>query len=171
MMKECSDALQKAGIPAAKSLPLGVMMETASAAVTADLFAKEADFFSIGTNDLVQYLMSADRGNPDVAYLNSPYQPSALRSIRNIIRAALDMGIEVGMCGEAAAEPMMIPLLISFGLTEFSVNPSATLRTRATIGSWTLEEADRVTENVMQMATEGEIVEYLEKEIAEKSRN
>jgi phosphotransferase system enzyme I (PtsI) len=166
MIIECSKELQAEGIPAAKRLPLGVMMETASAAVTADLFAREADFFSIGTNDLVQYLMSADRGNPDVADLNSVYQPSSLRSIRNIIRAALDVGIEVGMCGEAAAEPMMIPLLISFGLTEFSVNPAAVLRTRAAIASWSREEADRVTEEVMNMATEGEIVRYLERETA-----
>ena len=87
----------------------------------ADIFAREADFFSIGTNDLTQYTMSVDRGNPDVAYLYSAFQPPVLRSIKNIIRAGCDAGIPVGMCGEAAADPYMIPLLISFGLTEFSV--------------------------------------------------
>ncbi len=105
--------------------------------------------------------MSVDRGNADVSYLYSGFQPSVLRSIRNIIQAANEAGIPSGMCGESAADPMMIPLLISFGLKEFSVNPVHVLATRASIAKWTKEEADAVTEKVLSMDTESEIVAYL----------
>lgn len=144
-----------------KDIKVGVMVETSSAAVIADLLAKEADFFSIGTNDLTGYTMACDRGNSDVSYLYSPLQPSVLRMIKNIIECGIKNNIPVGMCGEAAANPMMIPLLISFGLTEFSVSAPSVLRVRKTITQWTKQEADKVTEKVMTFATEKEITDYL----------
>lgn len=144
-----------------KDIKVGVMVETSSAAVIADLLAKEADFFSIGTNDLTGYTMACDRGNSDVSYLYSPLQPSVLRMIKNIIECGIKNNIPVGMCGEAAANPMMIPLLISFGLTEFSVSAPSVLRVRKTISQWTKQEADKVTEKVMTFATEKEITDYL----------
>lgn len=144
-----------------KDIKVGVMVETSSAAVIADLLAKEADFFSIGTNDLTGYTMACDRGNSDVSYLYSPLQPSVLRMIKNIIECGVKNNIPVGMCGEAAANPMMIPLLISFGLTEFSVSAPSVLRVRKTISQWTKQEADKVTEKVMTFATEKEITDYL----------
>ncbi len=144
-----------------KNIEVGCMIETASASLIADLLAKEADFFSIGTNDLTQYTMSVDRGNPDVAYLYSSFQPSVLRSIKNIIECGKKAGIPVGMCGEAAADPLMIPLLMSFGLDEYSVNPVLVLTARCIISKWSKQEADALTEKVMAMSTEAEIVAAL----------
>lgn len=144
-----------------KDIKVGVMVETSSAAVIADLLAKEADFFSIGTNDLTGYTMACDRGNSDVSYLYSPLQPSVLRMIKNIIECGIKNNIPVGICGEAAANPMMIPLLISFGLTEFSVSAPSVLRVRKTISQWTKQEADKVAEKVMTFATEQEVRDYL----------
>lgn len=144
-----------------RNIKVGVMVETSSAAVIADLLAKEADFFSIGTNDLTGYTMACDRGNSDVSYLYSALQPSVIRLIKNIIECGVKNNIPVGMCGEAAANPMMIPLLISFGLTEFSVSAPSVLRVRKTISQWTKQEADKVAEKVMTLATEQEVSDYL----------
>lgn len=142
-------------------IQIGVMMETSSAAVIADLLAKEADFFSIGTNDLTGYTMACDRGNSNVSYLYSALQPSVLRLIKYIIECGVKNNISVGMCGEAAANDMMIPLLISFGLTEFSVSAPSVLKVRKTISKWTKKDADEVAEKVMSMTSEKEICEYL----------
>ena len=161
LVEEAKDYLRKSGIEFNENIPVGVMTETAASGVIADLLAKEADFFSIGTNDLTGYTMACDRGNSDVSYLYSPFQPSVLRMIRNIIENAVKAGIPVGMCGEAAANPMMIPLLMSFGLTEFSVSSVSVLKVRKNIAKWTKEEADAVAEKVMAMATEKEVTEYL----------
>lgn len=150
-----------------KDIEVGCMIETASASLIADILAKEADFFSIGTNDLTQYTMSVDRGNSDVAYLYSTFQPSVLRSIKHIIECGRNAGIPVGMCGEAAADPLMIPLLISYGLTEFSVNPVLVLTARCIISKWSKAEADALTEKVMALETEAEIVSLLKKEAKE----
>ena len=155
------------GIAYDKDIEVGCMIETASASLIADLLAKESDFFSIGTNDLTQYTMSVDRGNADVAYLYSTFQPSVLRSIKHIIECGRKEGIPVGMCGEAAADPLMIPLLISFGLTEFSVNPVLVLTARCIISKWSKAEADKLTDEVMNLATEKEIVDLLKKEAKE----
>lgn len=144
-----------------KNIKVGIMVETSSAAVIADLLAKEADFFSIGTNDLTGYTMACDRGNSDVSYLYSALQPSVLRLIKHIIECGVKNNIPVGMCGEAAANPMMIPLLISFGLTEFSVSSPSVLKMRKTISQWTKQEADEVADKVMKLATEQEITDYL----------
>jgi len=145
-----------------ENIEVGVMIETASAAVIADVLAPEADFFSIGTNDLTGYTMSCDRGNADVAYLNSVLQPGVLRLIRRTIQCGRENGIPVGMCGEAAANPQLIPLLISFGLTEFSVSAPSVLKVRKCISKWSKAEADKIAEKVMAMKTEEEIAAYLE---------
>ena len=159
--------LDAEGIAYDKNIEVGCMIETASASLIADLLAKESDFFSIGTNDLTQYTMSVDRGNADVAYLYSTFQPSVLRSIKHIIECGRAAGIPVGMCGEAAADPLMIPLLISFGLTEFSVNPVLVLTARCIISKWSKAEADALAEKVMNLDTEKEIVDLLKKEAKE----
>ena len=161
LVEEAKNDLKASGIEFDENIQVGVMTETAASGVIADLLAKEADFFSIGTNDLTGYTMAADRGNGDVSYLYSPFQPSVLRMIRRIIKNARENNIPVGMCGEAAANPMMIPLLISFGLTEFSVSAPSVLRVRKNISKWTKAEADAVAEKVMAMTTEAEITEYL----------
>lgn len=138
-------------------IKVGVMIETAAASIVADLFAKEADFFSIGTNDLTQYTMCVDRGNKDVAYLYSAYNPAVIRSIKRIIECAKEEKIPVGMCGESAADPLLIPLLISFGLDEYSVSPTSVLSTRKTISEWSKQEADRLAEKALNCATEQEV--------------
>lgn len=161
LVEEAKSDLRASGIEFNESIPVGVMTETSASGVIADLLAKEADFFSIGTNDLTGYTMACDRGNSDVGYLYSPFQPSVLRLIKSIIENGVKAGIPVGMCGEAAANPMMVPLLISFGLTEFSVSAVSVLKVRKCIANWTKDEADKIAEKVMSMATEKEITDYL----------
>ncbi len=157
MVETIKADLDSEGVAYDKDIEVGCMMETAAASLIADILAKEADFFSIGTNDLTQYTMSVDRGNSDVAYLYSTFQPAVLRSIKHIIECGRNAGIPVGMCGEAAADPLMIPLLISFGLTEFSVNPALVLGARCVISKWSKAEADSLADKVMTLETEGEI--------------
>ena len=161
LVEECKMELTNEGISFDPSIQVGCMIETAAASLIADMLAKEADFFSIGTNDLTQYTMSVDRGNAKVAYLYSAFQPAVLRSIKNIIAAGNAAGIPVGMCGEAAADPLMIPLLISFGLDEYSVNPVLVLTARAIISKWSKADADALAEKVLSLSTEKEIVELL----------
>ena len=144
-----------------KDIQVGAMIETPAASLIADLLAKEADFFSIGTNDLTQYTMAVDRGNAKVAYLYSSYNPAVLRSMKNIIEAANAAGIMVGMCGEAAADPFLIPLLISFGLGEFSVSATSVLATRGTVAKWSKAEADELAAKALSLATEAEVAELL----------
>ena len=144
---------------------VGTMIETPAAFIMADALAKYCDFFSIGTNDLTQYIMAADRGNSGVAYLYKSYDPAVLRAMRTIIQTAIAAGIPIGMCGEAAADPLLIPMLISFGLQEFSVSPTSVLRTRSEIARWTKEEADKITNAVMSLETADEIYEYLKENV------
>lgn len=163
ILAEIKSELDEAGIAYNKEIKVGVMIETPAAALIADLLAKEADFFSIGTNDLTQYTMAADRGNAQVAYLYSAYQPAVLRSIARIIAAGNAAGIPVGMCGEAAADPKLIPLLLAYGLDEFSVSATSVLATRNTISKWTIKEAGELADMVQTLTTEKEILELLTK--------
>ncbi len=116
-----------------KSVSVGIMIETPSAAITSDILAREVEFFSIGTNDLTGYTMAVDRGNAKVTHLYNTFQPSVLRAIEMTIKNAKAAGITVGMCGEAAANPELIPKLVEWGLDEFSVTPSSILQTRKII--------------------------------------
>ena len=161
LVAEIKDDLRAEGIAFDENIEVGCMTETAASAAIADLLAKEADFFSIGTNDLTGYTMAVDRGNAKVAYLYSAFQPAVLRSIRQIIAAAKKAGIPVGMCGEAAADPLMIPLLMSFGLDEYSVNPVLVLTARCIISKWTKAEADALADKVMAMDNVEDIVAAL----------
>lgn len=161
LVKELMAELDAENIAYNKDIQVGAMIETPAASLIADLLAKEADFFSIGTNDLTQYTMAVDRGNAKVAYLYSSYNPAVLRSMKNIIEAANVAGIMVGMCGEAAADPLLIPLLISFGLGEFSVSATSVLATRGTIAKWSKAEADELAAKALSLATEAEVAELL----------
>lgn len=162
LLEEIKGELDAEGIAYNKDVEVGVMMETAAASLIADILAKEADFFSIGTNDLTGYTMAADRGNADVAYLYSAYNPAVLRSIKNIIGAANAEGIMAGMCGEAASDPLLVPVLLAFGLNEFSVSATAILATRKVMSLWTMDEAKALAEEVMQLTTEAEVKALLE---------
>lgn len=163
MIAEIMAEFDSLSIPYDKNLKIGVMIETPAAALVADILAKEADFFSIGTNDLTGYTLAVDRGNANVEYLYSSFAPSVLRSIKNVISEAKKAGIPVGMCGEAAADPLMIPLLISFGLDEYSVSATSILSTRREISRWSKEDADKIAEIVMKLDTEKKVVSELER--------
>ena len=153
LVEECKADLDARGVAYNKDVEVGTMVETPAASLIADDLAAECDFFSIGTNDLIGYTMCADRGNERVAYLYEVYQPAVLRSLKRIIAEGNEAGIMVGMCGEAAADPLLIPVLLSFGLGEFSVSAPSILRTRRIISQWTKEEADALTEKVMALKT------------------
>ncbi len=159
MIENIKAELDSENIAYNKDIQVGVMVETPAASLIADLLAEEADFFSIGTNDLTGYTMAVDRGNADVAYLYSAFQPAVLRSIKKIIEDGKD--IMVGMCGEAAADPLLIPLLLAFGLDEFSVSATSVLKTRKIISQWTIDEAKEIAEKALTLKTESEVVEYL----------
>lgn len=161
LLEECKQELSREGLEYDPKIALGVMIETPAAALTADLMAKEADFFSIGTNDLTQYTIAVDRGNAKVEQLYTTLHPAVLRSIRGIIHAAKQAQIPVGMCGESAADPLLIPLLMQFGLDEFSVSASSVLKTRKTISEWNREQVEQVAEQAMQLSTPQELDEYL----------
>lgn len=161
LMKEYMSELDSEGIAYNKDILVGVMIETPAASMIADLLAKEADFFSIGTNDLTQYTMAVDRGNAKVASLYSTFQPAVLRSIRNIIHAGKAENIMVGMCGEAASDRRLIPLLLAFGLDEFSVSPSAILATRKMISQIDKDKASEIATKIMNFTTEKEVISYL----------
>lgn len=161
LIRRYADEFSREGVACNKDVPVGVMIETPAAALMADALAAEADFFSIGTNDLTGYTMAVDRGNDRVRYLYSAFNPAVLRSIRSVIAAGTAAGIPVGMCGEAAADPLLIPLWISFGLTEYSVGPASILATRAAIAGWRHEEARALAEAVMGAVTPDAVFDLL----------
>ena len=161
MIKELMAELDAKKVSYNKDIPVGIMVETAAASLMADVFAKEADFFSIGTNDLTQYTMSVDRGNGRVAYLYSTFNPAVLRSIKHVITCGREAGIMVGMCGEAASDPMMIPLLLAFGLNEFSMSASAILSSRKMITEYSTKELQAIADKAMSFDTAGEVEAYM----------
>ena len=161
LIEEIKKELDEKTIPYKKDIEVGIMVETAAASLMADVFAKEAAFFSIGTNDLTQYTMSVDRGNDKVSYLYSTFNPAVLRSIKRIITCGREAGIMVGMCGEAASDPLMIPLLLAFGLNEFSMSASAILFSRKLITGYSVEELQAVADKAMSFATAAEVEAYM----------
>ena len=131
ILEEEKAKLLAEGVAVADDIQVGIMIEIPAAAMLADQFAKEVDFFSIGTNDLIQYTMAADRGNDNVSYLYQPYNPSVLRLIKHTVDAAHENGIWCGMCGEAAGDNTMFPILLSMGLDEYSMSATSILRIRS----------------------------------------
>lgn len=161
LLEECKQELAAQGIAYDDNIQVGIMIETPAAALIADLLAKEAAFFSIGTNDLTQYTLAVDRGNAKVENLYTTLHPAVLRSIRSIIRAAKEAKIPVGMCGEAAADPALIPLLLEFGLDEMSVSASSILKTRKIVSKWSQKETAEVEQKAMQLDEPQAVEEYL----------
>lgn len=163
MIADIMSQLDSQGIEYNKNLEVGVMMETSAACIMADVLAKEAAFFSIGTNDLTGYTMAVDRGNSKVAYLYSTYNPAVLRAIKRIIECGKKERIMVGMCGEAAADPKLIPLLLALGLDEFSVSATSVLKTRKIISECNVNECKKLAEEVMKCSTVDNVLKILEK--------
>ena len=163
LISDIKKELDEKNIAYNKNIEVGIMVETAAASLLADIFAKEVDFFSIGTNDLIQYTMSVDRGNVKIAGLYSPFSPAVLRSINRIITEGKKAGIMVGMCGEAAADPLLIPVLLAWGMDEFSMSASSILKSRQIISGCDSKDLKAKVDRVLEMSTESEIKEYLKK--------
>ena len=162
LIEEEKKNLDNQGIKYNNSIKIGVMIETAAATLIADILAKEVDFFSIGTNDLIQYTMSVDRGNDKVSYLYSVYNPAVLRAIKHVISEAKKAGIQVGMCGEAAANPRLIPLLLYWGLDEFSMSASYVLKSRKLVTDTDIQSLKDMEEAVMALESESKVRAFLE---------
>lgn len=167
ILEEEKEALIQAGEPVAENIELGIMVEIPSTAVQADQFAKEVDFFSIGTNDLIQYTMAADRMNERVSYLYQPYNPAILRLIKTVIDAAHREGKWTGMCGEMAGDEIAIPLLLGLGLDEFSMSATSILKARAQIRHLNKEAMEKLAEKALQLGTAEEVVQLVKKNVTE----
>ncbi|WHY81223.1 phosphoenolpyruvate--protein phosphotransferase [Siminovitchia fortis] len=159
LLEEETQKLLSEGQRVAEKIELGIMVETPSAAILADQFAKEVDFFSIGTNDLIQYTMAADRMNQRVSYLYQPYSPSILRMVKMVIDAAHAEGKWAGMCGEMAGDERAIPLLLGLGLDEFSMSATSILKARSQILLLSKTEMKSLAEKALQMKTTNEVIE------------
>ena len=153
--------LIKEGHAVSDTLEVGIMVEIPSTAVASSIFAKEVDFFSIGTNDLIQYTMAADRMNERVSYLYQPYNPAILRLVQMVINAAHAEGKWVGMCGEMAGDPIAIPLLLGLGLDEFSMSASSILPARSLISTLDKPLIESQLSNILSIPTSKEIEEYV----------
>lgn len=161
ILEEVKTDLRSEGIDFKENIPVGMMMETPAAAVMADVFAKEVDFFSIGTNDLIQYTMAVDRMNTQVAHLYSQYDPAVLRLIKRITESAHENDIWVGICGEAAADEKLLPLWVGFGIDELSMSPGSILQTKGSIQELSKAACETVVNQILELRTAREIEEFL----------
>ncbi len=161
MIREAEEVLAGEGKEFKKDIPVGIMLETPSAAIIADKLAREADFFSVGTNDLTQYIMCAERDNPSVEYLFSVLEPAVIRVMYKIVRSAQDAGIRVGICGEAAQDPRFLAMLVAWGADGVSVNPAYITEIRALVAGMKNEGGEEFFRPVLSMGTKEEIEEYL----------
>ena len=164
MFNEEKEKLVKEGVEVSDTIQVGIMIEIPAAAVLADKFAKEVEFFSIGTNDLIQYTMAADRMNERVSYLYQPYNPSILRLIKNVIDAAHAEGKWAGMCGEMAGDQTAVPLLMGMGLDEFSMSATSVLRTRSLMKRLTTTKMAELAEKALKECDTMEEVQELVEE-------
>ena len=165
ILEEAKKSLHDDGVPFQENVPVGIMVEIPSAAIMADAFAKEVDFFSIGTNDLIQYTTAVDRGNPKVADLYNSCNPAVLRLIANTIKAATDHHIPCSMCGEMASDPQMIPLLVGMGLRTFSMNPAKILHNRYLLAQISFEKSAEKAKEILTFCTAEEIRNELERNV------
>ncbi|MBI3180541.1 MAG: phosphoenolpyruvate--protein phosphotransferase [Myxococcales bacterium] len=161
----CRSELGRAGLPVGKRIAVGIMVETPSAALIADRLAQEADFFSIGTNDLIQYSMAIDRQNRDVAYLYKPLHLSVLRTLKSIVGAAKETGIPVAMCGEMAGDPLFTLVLIAIGLDELSMTAGQIPVVKQIVRRTSRSEAIELVEAAMRLSTAEEIDRFIRAEM------
>ncbi|KAF6627321.1 phosphoenolpyruvate--protein phosphotransferase [Paenibacillus sp. SEL1] len=162
VLLEEKEKLVAEGVSVSEEIQLGIMVEIPSTAVLADQFAKEVDFFSIGTNDLIQYTMAADRMNERVSYLYQPYNPSILRLVKMVIDAAHREGRWVGMCGEMAGDTTAIPLLLGLGLDEFSMSATSILPARSQISKLSRADMEKLATKALDMQTAEQVVELVQ---------
>jgi len=153
MLDKAAESLQKDGLTFNRDIDVGIMIEVPSAVILADLMAKEVDFFSIGTNDLIQYALAIDRGNKQVAHLFQPLDPAIIRMVKHVADVAKDNGIKVFMCGEMAGSPHHIPLLLGIGMDELSMNPQSIPVVKRTVRSLQISETHTFVEEVLKQKT------------------
>jgi phosphotransferase system enzyme I (PtsI) len=166
LVREISAELRSEGHPIPDNIPLGAMVEVPSSAVMARELAREVDFMSIGTNDLIQYSLAVDRSNDLVAHLYRPTSPAVLRLIAEVIAAGEAENTDVSMCGEMAADPLMVPVLVGLGLRSFSMNPQAVPVVRALIRQLSFREAGQIARQAAKLVTAREVEEYLLERLA-----
>ncbi|MBC7227048.1 MAG: phosphoenolpyruvate--protein phosphotransferase [Thermoflexales bacterium] len=160
-LEQAKADLERAGIPYAKEIPVGIMVETPAAAIAADLLAPLVDFFSIGSNDLTQYVLACDRGNEQLRSLYQPLDPTVIRLIQHVIETAHQYGKHVGLCGELAGEPIAIPLLLGLGLDEFSMTPAAIPYAKELIRALSMADAREIARQALLLSSAAETTQYL----------
>ena len=161
VLEECKKELDNENITYDQNIQVGIMIEIPSAALIADKLAKECDFFSIGTNDLIQYTVAVERGNEKISKLYTKFHPAVIQLIKKAIDGAHLANIICGMCGEAAGDPSFIPLLVGLGLDEFSMNSNSILKARKTINNLNAKECAKLSEEIIQMASAKDVEKRL----------
>ena len=167
ILEECKTELDNENIPYKKDIKTGIMIEIPSAALISYGLARECDFFSIGTNDLIQYTVAVERGNEKIAKLYTKFHPGVIKLVKEAINGAHDGGIFCGMCGEAAGDELYIPLLIGLGLDEFSMNSNSILKARKIISNLEKTECEKLAERILMLSS----AEEVEKELKKFSQN
>ncbi|EOC99652.1 phosphoenolpyruvate--protein phosphotransferase [Caldisalinibacter kiritimatiensis] len=165
ILEEVKEELRSENVKFNEEIEVGMMIEIPAAAIMSDVFAKEVDFFSIGTNDLLQYTTAVDRGNRQISYLYNQFHPALLRLVKQVIDNGHKAGIWVGMCGEVAGDPKLIPILIGMGLDEFSMSPISILKARWIINNLSREEMKEMAEKVINLPTAEEVKKFIEENI------
>ncbi|MBN1574849.1 MAG: phosphoenolpyruvate--protein phosphotransferase [Deltaproteobacteria bacterium] len=165
ILEEAKGELRSRGVPFDEGIKIGMMMEVPSAMAIADFLAEEVDFFSIGTNDLIQYSLAIDRVNEHVNYLYEPLHPAVLRMIKGVVKSAHVSGITIGMCGEMAGEPLYLPILVGMGLDELSMNALSILRVKKILRSVSYKDCREIAKNVLTFSTAKEIDKYVLEEM------
>jgi phosphotransferase system enzyme I (PtsI) len=168
ILRELKSDLKKEKIPFNPQIKIGIMIEIPSAATIADLLAKEVDFFSIGTNDLIQYTLAIDRVNEHVSYLYNPLHPAIIRIIKTVVEAAHSNGIEVVMCGEMAGEPLYLPVLLGLGIDKLSMNPLCILKIKKILRSISYHESQELLNTIDFFKTSAEIEKFMKKEMKKR---
>lgn len=162
ILEKAKAELREEGLPFNEELPVGIMIEVPAAAMIADQLAKEVDFFSIGTNDLVQYTLAVDRMNEQIAHMYDPFHPAVLRLIRYTVQAAKQAGIMVGVCGEMAGDPRAVPIWLALGVNKLSMSSRSIPRVKAAVRRSTVEQCKRIADSVFESGTKEEIEMVLE---------
>ncbi len=162
LLEESAESLDKEGTPFNRDIEIGIMIEVPSAVIMADVLAESVDFFSIGTNDLIQYSLAIDRGNRHVAHLYHPLHPANIRMIKHVADVARDKGIKIFMCGEMAGDPIHVPILLATGMDELSMNPQSIPAVKSMIRSLKLEDTKRFMEEVLKQATVADVEDLVQ---------
>ncbi|NLE65738.1 MAG: phosphoenolpyruvate--protein phosphotransferase, partial [Elusimicrobia bacterium] len=169
ILNEVKQGLRERGLPFNEKMPIGVMIEVPAAAMTADLLAKEADFFSIGTNDLIQYSLAVDRTNEKMARFYEPGHPAVLRLIRRTVNAAHDANIKVSVCGEMGSDPTLVAILMGLGVDSFSMSPTSIPQIKKAIRSLKFSDAEEIAKQALRLSTGHEVEEFIVAEIKKLS--